>query len=474
MASRPAGRLDVLITHLPGKRGSAAPADTSAQTGRQSSGESVAAFLKRHKRAVAGAGVAGALLGAAALRRKHRAVEDQEDEGDWISQQHFTCVSRIFEHYEGMQTFAKLDEAELEALREGEGVMHHHLVDIRACERLPDTYLAVEQWVLLVPESEDRLAGPFTTVFGPGAETPADAADCVQDMYIGLPVSRLRVWRTMHSLVDGHTFTGTMQSIVAAAAVTSVDEDDAAAKKLTNCVDLLELGYTRALMTSIALLRALGCDVQAASTLSLGGGAGSIPMLLKTKFPGSEVHVVDVEPVAVDLARTWLGYDDAGLGIRTHIRDAKEFLEDADKGTPLFNIIFVDAYENCEVPEHLGGTESKMLAYLRLIRQHLKPTGVVAGDLICYNAEDYDKGLGAWREVFGDQYLHVLRVQENQWIVLAVHSDGGSRIDVGGDDLRSAAKELTEEFDFWFDLAAQVEPGAETGGQEAAYRRIPE
>lgn len=324
-------------------------------------------------------------------------------------------------------------------------------------QALDDTLVATEQWCLWVPPDEQRLRGPFTSIRAVGA-----AEGDTEDEYLGCKSARLRVWRIMHFLKDGHNFSGTMQSIVAAAALQLSDaEEDIFAERLTNCVDVVELRYTRCLMMSVALLRALGMDPGATATLNLGCGAGTIPMLLKTKYPGMTCDVVEIEPAVIEVARKWMGYEDTALGIHTHIRDAKEYLINC---TDKYHIVFVDAYENSEVPEHLGGTEERLYAYVGLIKKRLREGGVVASDLIYYSEEEFEKGLKVWVDLFGDQYVHVIAAGENQSVVLAVQGEDSGRREVGANELRDAAAAMYRDGGYLFDLSALI---------PAAYRRVP-
>eukprot|EP01062_Namystynia_karyoxenos_P065917 TRINITY_DN59972_c0_g1_i1.p1 TRINITY_DN59972_c0_g1~~TRINITY_DN59972_c0_g1_i1.p1 ORF type:complete len:535 (+),score=132.01 TRINITY_DN59972_c0_g1_i1:51-1655(+) len=410
-----------------------------------------------HPRAAAAAGALVLGAGAAAVHfwRKHRAEAGMARKQEWVLEQHHCCVNRIFEHYTWMQTFERLTDAERDELVEMEGIRRHDLIELAPCEALEGTCVAIEQWLMLVPEAEGRLCGPFTTVHAPDGSGPLSS-------YIGVPTDRLRIWRTMHFLKEGHDFNGTMQSIVAAEDIRHLDEEDGAGLRLTNCVDVVELRYTRCLMMAVALLRALGVDTGGARALCLGCGAGTIPMLLKTKNPGMEVDVVDIEPTVISLARKWLGYHDEELGIKTYVCDAKEFLEAPGHA---YDLIFVDAYENSEVPDHLGGTDERMLDYVRLIRSRLKPTGVVASDLIYYSEPDLETGVGIWQQLFGEQYVHLVSAGENQSVVLSARHDGGARVEVGAEQLHEAAAAVCRDGALRFDLTHLIP-------QE--YRRIPE
>eukprot|EP00756_Hemistasia_phaeocysticola_P056866 Hpha_TRINITY_DN33510_c0_g1::TRINITY_DN33510_c0_g1_i1::g.171091::m.171091 len=411
----------------------------------------------------------GAVIAACSLRDARDRKDEQDDaqgeeevemteeelQRERISQQHCQCVMRIFEHYDYMQTFLAFTDEEREAFRMNEVLHQFHLLSLHPCQALPGMYVCVEQWTCQVPDEETKFGGPLTEVLDHEGKGMVE--------YLGRSTGRLRVWRSMHFIKPGHDLSGTMQSIVAAKTIRHVSPEDTIGVELGNCVDIVELRYTRCLMMSVPLLSALGVDYRSASTLNLGCGAGTVPLLLKTKFPEMSVHVVDIEPAVIDLARQWMGYADEKMGVKTFVRDAKEFLEDTGGDTQLYDIIYVDAYENSEVPEHLGGTPEKLRRYVELVRSRLKPVGVVASDLIFYSEADFEAGVKVWVELFGDQYIHIISAGENQAIVFAVKDESTPRHAMGGEKLREVAERVSKEHGFLYDLADLV----------SVYRRIP-
>jgi spermidine synthase len=93
-----------------------------------------------------------------------------------------------------------------------------------------------------------------------------------------------------------------------------------------------------------SLARAYRPDMR--SALVLGLGAGIVPMALAKT--GVQVDVVDIDPVAAVVARTYFGFDPARA--RTHEADARTFLRHCDKR---YDVIVVDLFHGDGTPDYL-------------------------------------------------------------------------------------------------------------------------
>jgi spermidine synthase len=103
--------------------------------------------------------------------------------------------------------------------------------------------------------------------------------------------------------------------------------------------------------------------------LVIGLGAGLVPRWYEAR--GIVTDVVDIDPVVVDMARTYFGYRGTGEVV---ISDARGFLADPGKR---YDYIIVDVFNGDTTPGHILSLEA-----LELMKGRLKPDGVVAVNLV--------------------------------------------------------------------------------------------
>lgn len=101
--------------------------------------------------------------------------------------------------------------------------------------------------------------------------------------------------------------------------------------------------------------------------LLLGLGGGGILKYFRRQFPKSQITAVEIDPIMVDLARTYFDIDH--LDVTVHVAEAKDFI---CKSTPAqYDAILVDCYLGKQIPESLQSIE-----FLTQIHTILSPTGV--------------------------------------------------------------------------------------------------
>lgn len=105
-----------------------------------------------------------------------------------------------------------------------------------------------------------------------------------------------------------------------------------------------------------------------AHILVVGLGGGAFPMLMHRLLPRrSQVDVVEINPVVVDVARRFFGVrPDARLHIS--VEDGADFM--ARQG-PLYDFILLDAFWDYGTPDHL-----KESHFFQNVRRRLEPGGV--------------------------------------------------------------------------------------------------
>lgn len=117
--------------------------------------------------------------------------------------------------------------------------------------------------------------------------------------------------------------------------------------------------YTYALE---GLARAYRPDMK--HVLALGMGAGIVPMRLAEQ--GAQVDVVEINPVALQVAQRYFGYDPARA--RTHITDARTFVRHCPRA---YDVVVVDLFQGDGTPEYLVTRE-----FFRDLGRCLAPGGV--------------------------------------------------------------------------------------------------
>lgn len=118
--------------------------------------------------------------------------------------------------------------------------------------------------------------------------------------------------------------------------------------------------YTYALE---ALTRAYRPDLRHA--LMLGMGAGIVPMRLADR--GVATDVVEINPVALDVAQRYFGYD--ARRARTHITDARTFVRACPQP---YDVVLIDLFQGDGTPEYLVTRE-----FFADVARCLAPEGIV-------------------------------------------------------------------------------------------------
>lgn len=141
--------------------------------------------------------------------------------------------------------------------------------------------------------------------------------------------------------------------------------------KLNN-INRLNLGYTRAMMTGVALISHLK------TATIMGLGAGSLAKNLLTNFPTLNIHAVEYRQAVATVAKQYFELPDTNR-LTIHIDDAVNYI----KNPPIkSDIIFSDLYSST-------GMELKQIqaSYLRNCKNALTEQGVLVLN-ICHTQDD--------------------------------------------------------------------------------------
>jgi spermidine synthase len=110
-------------------------------------------------------------------------------------------------------------------------------------------------------------------------------------------------------------------------------------------------------------------------TLTLGGGAFTLPSYLERHYPGGSHEVAEIDPDVVETAHRWFGLAwDTHLGIT--VKDARNYL-DGVVGKKTFDIVYCDAFNAFSVPSHLTTRE-----FIEKTAGVLRPRGLFLANVI--------------------------------------------------------------------------------------------
>ncbi|HEX2174250.1 MAG TPA: fused MFS/spermidine synthase, partial [Dehalococcoidia bacterium] len=116
--------------------------------------------------------------------------------------------------------------------------------------------------------------------------------------------------------------------------------------------------------------------------LFLGGGGYTHPRYTAARWPQSTVDVVEIDPEVTETAHEMLGLE-RDTPIRTFNQDARLFFLEKN-GSPPYDLIFGDAFNDISVPYHLTTKE-----FAEMLKANLKPDGYYVANVID-NIKEYN------------------------------------------------------------------------------------
>jgi spermidine synthase len=142
------------------------------------------------------------------------------------------------------------------------------------------------------------------------------------------------------------------------------DDPDAAEQTVIHLrdPDAVPLEYIRTSALGLSLVD------QPKDALMIGLGGGAFVRVVRRWVPELHVDAVEIDPVVVEVARTWFGVDD-GPRTKLVVDDGARYLKRTRKK---WDLIFLDAYSGDAVPSHLATRE-----FFDRVRARLRPGGVV-------------------------------------------------------------------------------------------------
>jgi len=124
--------------------------------------------------------------------------------------------------------------------------------------------------------------------------------------------------------------------------------------------------------------------------LMIGLGGGIFTSLLRRHYPTLWIDAVEIDPVVVEAAKRFFGVREDSR-FRIHIEDGADFIE---RVTYSYDLIFLDAYTQDGIPEHLATVD-----FFNTVKARLSDNGVVVINL--YGDEHIKRTIGKlFRAVF--------------------------------------------------------------------------
>jgi spermidine synthase len=204
--------------------------------------------------------------------------------------------------------------------------------------------------------------------------------------------------------------------------------------------EYLALPYASVMLAGLAL------SEEPRRILVVGLGGGTLPMFLRKHYPDATIDAVDIDPDIVYVAKEFFGFREDSR-MKAHVEDGRRFIA---KSRQPYDVIFLDAYGNDNVPEHLTTQE-----FLWTVRRAIKPGGGVVGNLWGpgYNRL-YDSMVRTYQEVFDEIYILDVRNAGNKILLALPRKQPLSR-----DELRLMASKVSNAKQFRFDLGDLVNHG---------------
>ena len=177
----------------------------------------------------------------------------------------------------------------------------------------------------------------------------------------------------------------------------------------------LLLDYTKTAFVGLVFLQRVPQNV-----LFIGLGVGAMPRYFSYYFPDSQADIVELDPEIPAIAKKYF-YFREDEKMRVHIEDGRRFVK---KNTRKYDIIFLDAYRNNNIPFHLTTLE-----FLKEVRLRLKKDGVFVSNIsIRPWTKLFDCLLRTYSEAFSQSFVFLSKEGGN-FIFVATPNEHGPVLD---------------------------------------------
>ena len=217
--------------------------------------------------------------------------------------------------------------------------------------------------------------------------------------------------------------------------------------------DHIEFSYAKVMVSGLAL-----CP-EPKRVLVVGLGGGTIPSFLHKHYPQTQIDVVDIDPVVVEVAKQFFGFsEDATL--KAHVQDGRQFIEERLNA---YDVIFLDAFDSKDIPYHLVTRE-----FLEAVRRSITAQGVVLADVLSREWNPlYDSMVRTYQEVFDQLYILDARGEENKIFIALPRG-----LRVTREEFARQAGAISKQKQFRFDLAELVTYGYHYAAEKDPHARV--
>lgn len=154
----------------------------------------------------------------------------------------------------------------------------------------------------------------------------------------------------------------------------------------------LLLEYTQMSFVSLAYL-----DREPKDVLFVGLGIGAMPRYFHRYYPEAHIDIVEIDADIMSAAKNYFYFKETA-NMKVHINDGRMFVKRTPKR---YDMIFLDAYQNDDIPFHLTTVE-----FLREVKSKLKDDGVVAANILSsYRNKFFDSMVMTYKKVFPHLYI---------------------------------------------------------------------
>ena len=153
--------------------------------------------------------------------------------------------------------------------------------------------------------------------------------------------------------------------------------------------DILVFRYTKLMMGALYLVP------NPRRILVIGLGGGTLPKTLYSLYPNAEIHAVEIDRAVIKVAQTYFGFRTEDK-LHVFVEDGRVFVKHALRKGDKYDLIFLDAFDQEYIPEHLLTKE-----FLEELRRILLPGGVLAANTWS-SSRLYDHESATYESVYGD------------------------------------------------------------------------
>lgn len=144
--------------------------------------------------------------------------------------------------------------------------------------------------------------------------------------------------------------------------------------------------------------------------LIIGLGGGALPTSLSRILPKAEIHVVELDPAIVRVAKKFFGFR-PGAKMRVVEEDGRVFVKRAMARGDQYDLIMLDAFDHEYIPEHMLTKE-----FLNEVKRLLTPDGVLAANTFYFSGL-YDSESATYEAVYG-QFFNLKKMFQNSRVIL--------------------------------------------------------